>query len=89
MQMNVIHHFKSKNFVLSVQFSNKTHNFVKFPQHLCISFESKYRLTHTNLRIRHQRHLKTILQQAVTLCLPLYKVWSDSISQAQHNQEKR
>ena len=53
--------FQIQNSVLSVQISNKNHIYVEFLQHLCISFESEHRLTHTNLRILHQRHLKTTL----------------------------
>ena len=33
----------------------------KFLYHLCNSFESKHRLTHSKLRILHQHHQKTTL----------------------------
>ena len=53
--------FLIQSFVLSVQFNNKNQICVKILCRLCNSFESEYRLTHTNLRILHQRHLKTTL----------------------------
>ena len=53
--------FSIQSFVLSVQFSNKTHTYVKFYSRFCNSFESEHRLTHTNLRTLHQRHPKTTL----------------------------
>ena len=53
--------FQIQSFVLSVQFSNINQIYVKTLCRLCISFESECRLTHTNLRIRHQRHPTTTL----------------------------
>ena len=80
--------FEIQSFVLSVQFSNKNQFYANFFQHLCISFESEHRLTHTNLRILHQSKnnviaicyiILTILQSMVGFNQPSTTQWTKTL----------
>ena len=55
--MNLLHYFKSQNFILQYRKNQINEILYKFHK----SFENGKRLTHTNLRILHQHHQKTTL----------------------------